>query len=254
MASVPQTAHHRVAHSEAGRCTRSARQQADRMGISIIPSVVGRRSSASRARVEPGRAFRRGCGNKAAVGAEPGHGVVDRHRRDERERRAGDVLERRVIGQYDLVPAAQLRPGVLGRPDGLRPAERVEFGHPVHPAVPACPDHSQPAAVAQHPGDLGDGLGGVEPVPRRRDEHAVHARVRNTDGLAPARDGADAKRPGCQHRAHPVVGLHGDDLADPAFQRPGEKARAGRDIDRDLAVPGTSQSSALSGGPGRTRS
>ena len=148
------------------------------------------------------------------------------------------MFERCGAGHGDVVPPAQLRSGVLGRPDGLWPAEHIEFGHPAHPAVPACPDHSQPAAVTQHPGDLGDGPARIQPVPRRGDEHSVRARVRNRESFAPARDGADPRGAGGQHRAHPLVRLNRDDVCDPAPQRAGEKSRAGGDIDRDLAVPG----------------
>ena len=148
------------------------------------------------------------------------------------------MFERCGAGHGDVVPPAQLRSGVLGRPHGLWSAEHIEFGHPAHPAVPACPDHSQPAAVTQHPGDLRDGLARIQPVPRRGDEHSVRARVRNRKRLAPARDSVDPGGAGGQYRAHPLVRLDRDDVCDPVPQRPGEKARASGDIDRDLTVLG----------------
>jgi len=50
--------------------------------------------------------------------------------------------------------------------------------------------------------------------------------------------GADTGRPGRQHSTHPVVGFDGDDLPDPALQRPGEKPGASADVDRHVAVRG----------------
>ena len=85
-----------------------------------------------------------------------------------------------ALGQGDVVPpAASARLAIADRAVGAIPAAgRVESLQPVDLAVAGGPDEAEAAAVAQHPRDLGRGLLRVQPVPRRRDEEAVGAGIR----------------------------------------------------------------------------
>jgi hypothetical protein len=120
--------------------------------------------------------------------------------------------------------------------------------------IAAGPDHAEAAAITQDPGYLRDGPLGIHPVPRRRDEHAVRAGVRHRDRLAHAVDDAHARRVCLQHRPHPRVGLDRHDLRDLARQGAvSSPVPAARSI-ASVQFSGSSQSTAASGGLGRSRS
>ena len=69
-------------------------------------------------------------------------------------------------------------------------------GDPRHPVVVAVPQRAEHAARGEHPGDLRQRAGQVEPVQRLRAEHRVHRPVGQRDRLRRAAEGAHRRQPG----------------------------------------------------------
>ena len=108
------------------------------------------------------------------------------------------------------------------------------------------------AAGHEHPADL----------EQRRDRSIqCHDDEAITASALPSGSGIDSPRPATrpgpghrlgQHRAHAVVGLHGHHLVGPPDQQPGQRPRAGPEVDdRPRTRAGRTHSTAATGGPGR---
>jgi DNA-binding NarL/FixJ family response regulator len=149
------------------------------------------------------------------------HGVLDREALGRGHRRAGRELDHPAASaiRLRLVSLASLA------------RERVELGHPRYPHVPGVPQDAEPAAHAQHPGDLGHGQPGIEPVPGRGDYYRVHGRVGERDVLTAPGQVLRLRTPGRQHGTHPLIRLDRDDPLRPADEFPGHDPRPGREIE-----------------------
>src|SRR5664279_511316 len=136
-----------------------------------------------------------------AVGGEHADHVADRHHPGKPERGAADLAEQRTLRQGDVAvpPPPRLSGGVGGRGGfgGRRGNNPVKLTHPVDRTIAARPDHCEPAAITEYPPDLRDGPLRIHPMPRRRDEDPIRARLGQRDHLTSA-----------LHDAHPVSYTH----------------------------------------------
>lgn len=139
------------------------------------------------------------------------------------------------IGECDVfVELAEAFGGIRLSP--FVAGQQVEVADPVHVAIATGPNQAEAPAVAKHPPDFRNRPFGIHPVPRRRDEHGVRGTVGEWDRLTAALEDADAGGALGQHRAHPGVGLDGDDLCRPADERAGEQPRPRAHVDGHLAL------------------
>jgi hypothetical protein len=120
-------------------------------------------------------------------------------------------------------------------------APRGSFLHPVHDRpdlvdpvgrpVARVPDQPEPAAGPDHPGELGEGGVGVEPVERLRDGDRFERRGDEWERLRAAGDDVDAGHGPGEHAAHAFHRLDRHEPGTGRYEQPGELARPRSEVD-----------------------
>ena len=127
--------------------------------------------------------------------------------------------------------AGQLAGGTRTAIAGARAHHLARLLHEQTVGVGPSPHRAEGAAGAQHTRDLAQRRLDVHPVPRRRRDHGVGARVGNRHRVAAPGDGACVGHLFHEYSAHAVIGFHCNHVGDTTDEQARQCARAGAEVD-----------------------